>query len=281
MRSRNIKPDFFTSDQVLACEPLARILFAGLWSLADRRGRLEDRPTKIKIKILPCDNCEIDTLLNQLQRNGLIHRYEINNRRYIQVINFEKHQNPHHKEPESILPAPDFDAMLEPSMTIKPRASPGHVSDPPVPVPADSLIPDSLIPESPMGDSARAKGVTKPGKKSQTDRLLFESLPPEWAQWVHGELGWNAETTADVWACFRDYWQRKTGKSAQKSDWEATWRMWCRRQIIHNSGGNHETNLRHYSQGARASKSERARAAIIESAVELGYAHPSRRDGQD
>ena len=41
--ARNIKPAFFANEFLaeLPCE--ARLLFIGLWTLADRRGRLEDR----------------------------------------------------------------------------------------------------------------------------------------------------------------------------------------------------------------------------------------------
>jgi hypothetical protein len=52
-RSRNIKPGFFLNDELAECEPLARILFAGLWCIADREGRLEDRPKRIKAEVLP------------------------------------------------------------------------------------------------------------------------------------------------------------------------------------------------------------------------------------
>jgi hypothetical protein len=46
-RSRNIKPGFFTNDELAECHPLGRLLFAGLWTIADKRG-LDDRPKKLK-----------------------------------------------------------------------------------------------------------------------------------------------------------------------------------------------------------------------------------------
>jgi DnaD/phage-associated family protein len=105
-RSRNIKPGFFLNDELAECEPLARLLFAGLWCIADREGRLEDRPKRIKAEILPYDDCDIDQLLNQLAQHGFILRYEIDGCQYIQIVNFSKHQNPHYKESESIIPSP-------------------------------------------------------------------------------------------------------------------------------------------------------------------------------
>jgi hypothetical protein len=104
-RARNIKPGFFTNDELAECQPLARILFAGLWTIADREGRLEDRPKKIKAELLPFDNCDMDELLTSLHEQGFITRYSIDNCDYIQITNFIKHQNPHPKEAKSGIPA--------------------------------------------------------------------------------------------------------------------------------------------------------------------------------
>ena len=106
-RSRNIKPGFFLNDELALVEPLGRILFAGLWCIADRKGRLEDRPRRIKAEVLPYDNCDLDDLLNQLVKHGFIIRYEVDGEAYIQVTNFMKHQNPHKNERDSEIPAPD------------------------------------------------------------------------------------------------------------------------------------------------------------------------------
>ena len=66
-RSRNIKPGFFLNDDLAECEPLARLLFAGLWCIADREGRLEDRPKRIKIEVLPYDNCDVNISIHSPQ----------------------------------------------------------------------------------------------------------------------------------------------------------------------------------------------------------------------
>jgi len=107
-RSRNIKPGFFTNEYLSELPPLARLLFIGLWCYADREGRLEDRPKRLKVDILPYDSCNIDDLLNKLAESPdeFIVRYEIDDRRYIQISNFHKHQNPHVKEPVSTIPEP-------------------------------------------------------------------------------------------------------------------------------------------------------------------------------
>lgn len=109
MRSRNIKPGFFKNEDLADCDPLARILFEGLWCLADRKGRLEYRPKRIKAEILPYDACNVEQLLNQLADNceQFITIYGNGSGKFIQINNFDKHQHPHVKEPESTIPAPD------------------------------------------------------------------------------------------------------------------------------------------------------------------------------
>ena len=52
-RARNLKPSFFTNDILAEVPALGRLLFQGLWCVADREGRLADRPRKLKAEILP------------------------------------------------------------------------------------------------------------------------------------------------------------------------------------------------------------------------------------
>lgn len=103
-RTRNLKPSFFTNEALADLSPLARLLFQGLWTQADREGRLEDRPKKLKAQILPYDNCDGEELLAQLSTSGFVQRYEVNGQRYLSIPTFRKHQNPHPKEPASVIP---------------------------------------------------------------------------------------------------------------------------------------------------------------------------------
>lgn len=103
-RSRNIKPGFFTNDELAECSPYARLLFAGLWTIADKEGRLDDRPKKIKALVLPFDSVDCDDLLAQLHAKNFITRYVVEGNGYIQINNWKKHQNPHCKEAASDIP---------------------------------------------------------------------------------------------------------------------------------------------------------------------------------
>lgn len=136
-RARNIKPGFFSNDKLAELSPLTRILFAGLWTIADRSGRLEDRPKKIKAEVLPYDNCNTDKMLDDLHASGFVIRYEIKGIKYIQVVSFERHQNPHKNEVASSIPAPERHS----TSTVQEPAKDGTNH-------ADSLFIDSLSTDS-------------------------------------------------------------------------------------------------------------------------------------
>lgn len=113
-RARNIKPGFFDNEILGELSPLTRLLFIGLWCLADKEGRLEDRPKRIKKELLGYDDvtaADVDDMLQQLHEHDFIQRYKIKDKNYIQVTNFLKHQNPHCKEQESVIPAPPSEDM--------------------------------------------------------------------------------------------------------------------------------------------------------------------------
>lgn len=106
MRIRSIKPDFFIDEDICSRPPLERLLFQALWLQADREGRLEDKPGKIKAQALPYDECDVDQMLDNLAAARFILRYEVQGCKYIQVRTFEKHQRPNTREAQSSIPAP-------------------------------------------------------------------------------------------------------------------------------------------------------------------------------
>lgn len=107
-RARTIKPAFFTNEYLSELPYEARLLFIGLWTLADRNGRLEDRPKRIKGALFPFDSFDADNVLTMLADSPerFIVRYEVDGQRYIQITNFAKHQHVHMKESAGTIPAP-------------------------------------------------------------------------------------------------------------------------------------------------------------------------------
>lgn len=118
MRARNIKPGLFTNEILGTAPEVNTLLFAGLWCIADRDGRLEDRPARIHSQILPYrPTAKVEQILAWLHSEGFISRYTVDGRRYIQIANWKKHQSPHHRENGSVIPAP---------VPGKPGAAPGN-----------------------------------------------------------------------------------------------------------------------------------------------------------
>ena len=121
-RIRTIKPQFFLNEELSELPAMVRLLFIGLWTQADREGRLLDRPKRLKAEIFPYDNFDVEKGLRQLSEAGFILRYKVNvnvkdrvlapeqpknELAIIQVINFSKHQKiDKANEKESDLPAP-------------------------------------------------------------------------------------------------------------------------------------------------------------------------------
>lgn len=103
-RSRNIKPSFFSNDLLVELPFEARLLFVGLWTLADREGRLENRAKKIKMSLFPADEINVSEQLLNISKLGFIALYNCDGTDVIQIINFSKHQKPHGLEKDSDLP---------------------------------------------------------------------------------------------------------------------------------------------------------------------------------
>lgn len=172
-RARNIKPGFFDNDTLAECEPLARLLFAGLWTLADREGRMEDRPRRIKAALLAYDDCDVESLLSQLEQRGFILRYQADGLALIQVLAFSKHQNPHKNEAPSELPAPEQHGA---STVQAPELHQSNRAD------SLNLIPDSLqsdsLPSAPAGAEAGSGGGDAGGKYPEDFEQAWTLYPP-------------------------------------------------------------------------------------------------------
>lgn len=122
-RIRTIKPEFFDDPDVIDLSMPARLLFIGLWTQADRRGRLLDEPRRLKIRLMPGDDVDVDALLGELAGSGLLVRYEVDGRQLLWIRHFERHQHPHVREVESILAPYEPGASIIPSTT---QAMPEH-----------------------------------------------------------------------------------------------------------------------------------------------------------
>lgn len=110
-RARILKPDFFDDEKLSRIPFQARLLFQALWTLADREGRLEDRPEKITAYTFPYDNPlqvkarkEAPGMLDVLVEAQLVERYEVDGEKCLWLPHFKDHQKTHEREAKSALP---------------------------------------------------------------------------------------------------------------------------------------------------------------------------------
>lgn len=173
-RARNIKPGFYKNDELAECSVWARFIFPGLWMLADREGRLEDRAKRIKGELLPFDSQEVEPLLVELEERGFIRRYAFSGKRCIQIVNFTVHQAPHGTEKDSDLP--DENGFL----TVNERAKGGFVTGKVAVTPYKNPLVNGATPVIDPPAAIPINGAT-PVKNSVSNALNPESgfLNPE------------------------------------------------------------------------------------------------------
>lgn len=109
-RIRTIKPEFFTSEDIVSLTPLARVFYIALWCEADREGRMDWKPGTLKMRYLPGDSCDVKELAAELVDAGLIVLYEVDGKQYAEVPTFKTHQVINNRETESTRPARNFHA---------------------------------------------------------------------------------------------------------------------------------------------------------------------------
>lgn len=109
-RIRSIHPEQWTDPEFVSCSPLARILAIGLRNEADDSGIFEWNPIKLKMRVLPADNCDVDALLTELVSTGQIMAYTADERRYGLIRSFQRFQRP--KEPSFKYPLPPISIAL-------------------------------------------------------------------------------------------------------------------------------------------------------------------------
>jgi hypothetical protein len=227
-RSRNIKPNFFKNYDLADLGMASQLLFAGLWCLADKEGRLEDKPRLIKAEIFPYYDIDVNGELTKLERLSFVERYEVDGVKVLSIPNFKKHQSPHHTEKDSTLPKkPEnyckiIHLVSNGELTVKPQEQDGEN-------PPDSLIPDSLNIDSLIPDLLIAETPKKQKKDTPATRLPNDwVLPNEYLEYcLTKRPDLNPDDVAEV---FKNYWVAKAGSDAKKLDWYATWCNWVLRQ---------------------------------------------------
>ena len=245
-RARNIKPGLFKNEFLVEQSLFVRLLFVGLWTLADREGRLEDRPKRIKLELFPYDSENTDDALTVLAENGFIVRYQSAGINVIQIVNFLKHQTPHGTEKDSLLPDENGE------FTVHERNKAGYVTGTkrnnnvksdeinvelqcnncctPVSERHDSPNPDSPNPDSP---NTTTNVVVKEKKPRKVSTVLSEDFYPDETGVAYADS--KRISFAVELESFRN-WHAARGSTMK--DWQAAWRTWCDKAVEFGRSGN-------------------------------------------
>lgn len=103
-RIRTIKPEFFTSEDIVSLTPFARLLYIATWCEADKEGRLVWKPMTFKLRYFPGDSCDIHALCQEIVSAGMVKLYGDG---LAYIPQFGKHQHVNPRESASILPDPN------------------------------------------------------------------------------------------------------------------------------------------------------------------------------
>jgi len=172
-RIRTVKPDFFTSEDIMALSPLARLLYIGTWLDADREGRLTWKPSTLKARYLPSDQCDVKAVCDELTERGLVILYG-NGLAFIP--RFKDHQLINPRESASKLPAPSPE-----DLTRAPRVTDAP-SLPSIPIP---------IPSIPDRPAVQSRGAFEPGslpRDHKHHRMCGPLMKVCLKEWEYNEL---------------------------------------------------------------------------------------------
>jgi hypothetical protein len=201
-----------------------------MWTIADREGRLEDRPARMKAQIFPYDDdispSDISGFIDKLEQGGFISRYEADGKRLIWIRSFTRHQHFHKDEQGSKLPEPKEDIKIHRASTVQ------------APELHRTCTHTSTYTSTSTSASTDGIGATRPDAPKKARRSSQKTGCPavfepsenmkEWASKAYPNLNLTVETEK-----FLD-WHKAKGNSF--TDWDAAWRNWIRGTEKFNGG---------------------------------------------
>lgn len=222
-RMRTLKPEFAKSEAI-ACLPRdVRLHFALLWTYADDAGRGADNPKLIKAELWPLDDEVTAAVVEEWQAclaaHGRIVRYEVDGRRFFEIVNFEEHQKPQHPK-ASIIPEPNGNTL-----SVKVEAPESiHEAAPVCSEILPVVVGVEVVGEVVVADAPAEPEPKPPRRGTQLPDDFWPTDHPQLRAWAseHCPLV-DITTETDQW---RD-WHKAKGDTAK--DWTASWRNWLRK----------------------------------------------------
>ncbi len=122
-RIRTIKPEFWTSEQIVELSVSARLLFVGVWTFSDDAGIHPASCKRLNMEVFPSDNFTVEQIgkwIDEILAQGLMIQYEAQGKSYWQVTGWEFHQKIdkktfRHPQPSGMNSTTTRRALVEPS----------------------------------------------------------------------------------------------------------------------------------------------------------------------
>lgn len=250
-RIRTIKPEFWTSEQVVECSPNARLLFIGMLNFCDDSGVHPANVRRLQMEVFPCGSFskdQVQAMVSELIANNLVEEYEVDGKPYWLAAGFAKHQKidqPTFKHPlkDGNIPSNvrrnnrkdspnnspnDPRGSGEDSPSVHPRKGKegkGKEYKPPVSPRGEHATPDQIqrIFDQPQPIDQRFSMTLdwQPNEKNLAARLMSMGINVK-AQ--------PALLVSDAIAAFRNHFETNRGLNTQ-SAWEAKLANWIQRDM--------------------------------------------------
>lgn len=111
-KTRMMKPDIRTSVKVASWPREVRYFWTLLWGYVDDYGKGIDNALLVKADCFPLDeditSAVMDCWLWRLDQDGVIARYEVDGKRFMQIVHWSEHQSPQHPKKSEI---PEFNSV--------------------------------------------------------------------------------------------------------------------------------------------------------------------------
>ena len=171
-RKRMLEPDIWEDPKIIRLSIGARLTFIGLITQANDYGKLRGEAWSVKSKIFPADKDiteeTVEEFLNELEKVGLIFRYQNNGEIYIKLRSWEKHQKVAH---------PSQDVFPDPPESLVKASRKSHESL------TLKLSKDKLSKEKRREDNINNKALTRKNSSqepSQSKNITFSFEEREW-----------------------------------------------------------------------------------------------------
>lgn len=166
-RIRSVHPGFFTDDEIATLGDSATLFLIGLWTQADDQGIFEWKPAQLRIRLRPCKDGPVETLLSELEAANRIRQFELDGRKLGAIRNFRRYQRP--KTPNALFVIGDeirsyvgLEPVISEVMADKPASVPRSAEQPP------------QRKEGGGKSSSEAKASGADGADFDVERVLFD-----------------------------------------------------------------------------------------------------------